>query len=141
MSKETPEQRRELANTLSKDIEYDFFDYYLVKPMPKIKVMKEFSKPIAEENKKSDDDIQAIDYDKVETETKEVDSDFRRGIVLKLPKNYKGRTELNEEKTDNVADIKIGDIILFRDRSYIPFDLLKDSMLIKHWDIIAIVND
>lgn len=126
-----------LAEDVSSKIKYEFPDYFLVKPLDPVKVKKEFSKPVPTgEAKKDENGIEAQDFDKVETEVKEVDSDYRRGIVLKLPLYW-------NTKEDRVGcDIKIGDIVIFRDTAGIRFDLLKDSRLIRFYDILAIeTND
>ena len=65
-------------------------------------------------------------FDGVKTEIKEVDSDYRRGIVLKRPTYY------NEDV------IKIGTVVVFRETAGLRFDLLKDSRLIRQYDILAI---
>ena len=71
-----------LAEDLSKQIKYSFLDFFLVKPLDPIKVKKEFSKPVPTGTPAKDENgIEAQDFDSVETEVKEVDSDFRRGIV------------------------------------------------------------
>lgn len=78
-----------LAEDLSGKIKYSFLDYFLIKPLDPIKVKKEFSKPVPTGKPTKDKDgIEAQDFDKVETEVKEVDSDYRRGIVLKRPLYY-----------------------------------------------------
>lgn len=124
----------QLAEDLSSKIKYNFLDYFLVKPLDPIKVKKTFSKPVS--NSKPNKDatgIEAIDYDEVETEVKEVNSDYRRGVVLKRPLYYETSDAIGTEH-----EIKIGDIIVFRDAAGSTFDLLKDSKLIRQYDVIAI---
>ena len=71
-----------LAQDISSKINYEFRSTFLVKPLDPVKVKKEFSKPVATDTaKKDENDVEAVDYDKVETEVKEVDSDYRTGIV------------------------------------------------------------
>ena len=75
-----------LAEDVSEKIKYSFFDIFLVKPLDPVKVKKEFSKPVPTGTPVEDaNGIEAQDFDSVETEVKEVDSDFRRGVVLKRP--------------------------------------------------------
>lgn len=125
-----------LAEDVSTKIPYEFVDMFLVKPLDPIKVKKEFSKPVSNDVPKKDKNgIEAVDYDKVETEVKEVDSDFRKGVVLKVPSSY--ARMLNDEKL-SVFKVELGDVVLFRDRSASYFDLLKDSRLIRYYDIIAV---
>ena len=125
-----------LAEDLSKNIKYSFLDYFLVKPLDPIKVKKEFSKPVATGKATKDaDGIEAQDFDKVETEVKEVDSDYRRGIVLKRPLYYE-----NSKDELGVSEIKIGDTVIFRETAGLRFDLLKDSRLLRSFDLLGKVD-
>lgn len=123
-----------LAESVSSKIEYNFLDNFLVKQLEPIKVKKEFSKPVSD-NKPSVDKngIKAVDYDKIETEVKETDSDFRKGIIIKIPMSY-------ERMETKPYDFKIGDVILFKDSRAGYFDLLKDSRLLNYYDIVAIAK-
>lgn len=124
-----------LAKDISSKINYEFRSTFLVKPLDPIKVKKEFSKPVATDAaKKDDNDIEAVDYDKVETEVKEVDSDYRTGIVLKVPYDYTNRMS-NKDYPE--MPISIGDTIVFRDTKGGWFDLLKDTQLIECYAVIA----
>lgn len=126
----------ELAESVSKSIKIEFFDFFLVKPLDPIKVTKEFSKPVSTGTPKKDENgVEAQDFENVETEVKEVDSDYRKGIVLKLPMYYKTATE---EEAAKLPPIKIGSVVVFRDRCGSPYDLLKDSKLLRQYDIIGI---
>ena len=125
-----------LAEDLSGKIKYSFLDYFLVKPLDPIKVKKEFSKPVTTGKATKDTDgIEAQDFDKVETEVKEVDSDYRRGIVLKRPLYYE-----NSKDELGVAEIKIGDTVIFRETAGLRFDLLKDSRLLRSFDLLGKVD-
>ena len=125
-----------LAEDISSKIPYSFLDFFLVKPFDPIKVTKEFSKPVATGAPTKDENgIEAQDYDKVETEVKEVNSDYRKGIVLKRPMYYEQM--IANENQDGV-EIKVGDVVLFRDAAGSYFDLLKDSKLIRQYDIIGV---
>lgn len=127
-----------LANDVASKIKYDFFDYFLVKPLDPVKVTKEFSKPVSTGTPVKDaNGVEAQDFDSVETEVKEVDSDYRRGIVLKRPLSYE-RQLADPEIAEKINRVEIGDIIIYRDRAGMPFDLLKDSKLIRAYDIVGI---
>ena len=127
-----------LAEDLSEKIKYSFLEFFLVKPLDPIKVKKEFSKPVATGKPTTDENgIEAQDFDKVETEVKEVDSDYRRGIVLKRPLFYEHALEKDDM---GVAEIKIGDTVLFRETAGLRFDLLKDSRLLRNFDLIGKVD-
>ena len=125
-----------LAEDISSKIEYEFRNMFLVKPLDPIKVKKEFSKPVAKDDtaKKDDNDIEAVDYDQVETEVKEVDSDYRTGIVLKVPFDSKNRMS---SKDFPEMEINVGDTVVYKDNRGVWFDLLKDTQLIGAYDIIA----
>lgn len=125
-----------LAEDVANKINYDFLDSFLVKPLDPVKVKKEFSKPVENTKAQKDaNDVEAVDYDEVTTEVKEVDSDYRKGIVLKVPMSYS--TQLAEDKYQ-LSKIKVGDVVVFRDRSCVYFDLIKDSRLVRYYEIVAI---
>lgn len=125
----------QLAESVAKSIKVDFFDFFLVKPLDPIRVTKEFSKPVSEGTPKKDENgVEAQDFENVETEVKEVDSDYRKGIVLKRPWYYE--QEPNEQ--ERRWPIKVGSVVIFRDRSGVPYDLLKDSKLLRQYEILGI---
>lgn len=129
-----------LAEDVSSKINYEFLDSFLIKPLDPVKVKKEFSKPV-EKNKAQKDanGIEAIDYDEVETEVKEVDSDYRRGVVLKVPYSYSNAVT-DTEHPARFPEIKIGDVVLFKDKFATFFDLVKDSKLVNYYNIVAITT-
>jgi hypothetical protein len=123
-----------LAEDVASKIPYEFRDFFLVKPLDPVKVKKEFNTPVAKGEPKADENgIEAQDFDEVKTEIKEVDSDYRRGIVLKRPEYYATADDLGTER-----EIKVGDVVLFKDTAGSFFDLVKDSKLIRMYDIVAV---
>lgn len=123
----------QLAESVAEKIPYTFHDCFLVKPLDKIMVKKEVtelpnSKPVKDEN-----GVEAVEGTP-KTEVKEVESDYQQGVVIKIPSTYK-------ETENKLMSIKIGDIILYKQTRTIPFDLLKDSRLIRYFDIVAVKND
>ena len=125
-----------LAEDVAGKIKYEFPDFFLVKPLDPIKVKKEFSTPVTSgKTTKDENGIEAQDFDEVKTEIKEVDSDYRRGIVLKRPLYY-----LSEENKmlGTPSEINVGDVIIFRDPAGLRFDLLKDSRLLRMFDILGV---
>lgn len=115
-----------LAEDVAKHIKYLFFDYFLVKPLEPVKVTKEFSKPVSTGEAEDKNGVKAQDFDSVETEVKEVESDYRKGVVIKRPSYY------------DKEDIKVGDVVLFKDIAGLRFDLVKDSRLLRLFDIIGV---
>lgn len=121
----------ELAQSVSSKIKYNFFDYFLVKPLDPVKVKKEFNKPVSDKPASEDaNGVEAQDFDKVETEVKEVDSDYRKGVVIKCPTYY---DEPGAKQT-----VQVGDIVIFRDAAGLRFDLVKDSRLLRLFDILGV---
>lgn len=125
----------QLAQDVANQIRYEFYDYFLVKPLEPIKVKKEVSKPVATGDPKKDKDgIEAQDFDKVETEVVEVNSDYRKGVVIKRPMFYDDESV----KDKPLMQVEIGDVILFRDAAGLRFDLVKDSRLLRMFDILGV---
>jgi len=128
----------QLAEDVSSKIKYEFRQMFLVKPLEPVKVKKKISEPVAKDTKptKDKDGIEAVDYDDVKTEIKEVDSDFTRAVVLKLPYEYTHPITSTEVYQ---MPIKVGDVVIYKtSRGPMYFDLLKDSQLVHFYDIIAI---
>lgn len=122
----------QLAQDVAERIPYSFFDFFLVKPLDPIKVKKEFSKPVSNGTSKDENGIEAEDFDKVETEVKEVDSDYRRGVVIKCPTYY--------DEPGAKMHANVGDVVIFRDTAGLRFDLVKDSRLLRLYDILGTVE-
>ena len=124
----------QLAQDVADRIKYQFLDYFLVKPLDPVKVKKEFSKPVSTGTPSTDaEGIEAQDYDTVETEVKEVDSDYRKGVVIKRPTYYN-----NIQDNEHPREVNVGDIVIFRDTAGLRFDLVKDSRLLRLYDILGI---
>ena len=124
-----------LAEDVSSKIPYSFLDFFLVKPLDPVKVKKEFSTPVDTTTRKDENGIEAQDFNEVKTEVKEVNSDYRKGIVLKRPLYYENATD---ERRAFI--VNIGDTVLFRDAAGLSFDLLKDSKLLRQYEIIGIIK-
>ena len=129
-----------VAESVSNKIKYEFSDYFLVKPLDPIKVKKEFTK-LPEDKKpvKDKNGVAAVNVEdsEIETEVKEVDSDYRKAVVLKTPFYY----EKTLMENPNMMKIKVGDVILYKENRSMWFDLIKDSLLVKIYEIIAVVNN
>ena len=129
-----------VAESVSNKIKYEFSDYFLVKPLDPIKVKKEFTK-LPEDKKpvKDKNGVSAVNVEdsEIETEVKEVDSDYRKAVVLKTPFYY----EKTLMENPNMMKIKVGDVILYKENRSMWFDLIKDSQLVKIYEIIAVENN
>ena len=125
-----------LAESVAENIKYEFLDFFLVKPLDPVKVTKEFSKPVTTGTPAKDENgVEAQDFNNVETEVKEVNSDYRRGIVLKRPLYYLGE---ENKMLGTPSEIKVGDIVIFREPAGLRFDLLKDSRLLRMYDVLGV---
>ena len=129
-----------VAESVSNKIKYEFSDYFLVKPLDPIKVKKEFTK-LPEDKKpvKDKNGVAAVNVEdsEIEAEVKEVDSDYRKAVVLKTPFYYENTLMENP----NMMKIKVGDVILYKENRSMWFDLIKDSQLVKIYEIIAVENN
>lgn len=129
-----------VAESVSNKIKYEFSDYFLVKPLDPIKVKKEFTK-LPEDKKpvKDKNGVAAVNVEdsEIETEVKEVDSDYRKAVVLKTPFYY----EKTLMENPNMMKIKVGDVILYKENRSMWFDLIKNSQLVKIYEIIAVENN
>lgn len=122
----TPEVSNEmLASYVSDNIHYTMRKDVLIKPLDPIMVKKEFSTPVVKDTVKEEGET-INEYDDVKKEIKEVESNFSRGIVLKVP------------ASDTEWDFKVGNIVIYNKRFSVDFDILKNSVLVKPYDIIAI---
>ena len=129
-----------VAESVSNKIKYEFSDYSLVKPLDPIKVKKEFTKlPDDKKPVKDKNGVEAVNVEdsEIETEVKEVDSDYRKAVVLKTPFYY----EKTLMENPNMMKIKVGDVILYKENRSMWFDLIKDSQLVKIYEIIAVENN
>lgn len=111
-----------VLETVVNGIKWNMLKDVLVKPLPAITVTKEFTEQIP--NGKVDKDG-FNEYD-TKTETREVKSDWATGIVLQIPSNM----------TD--AQYKVGDTIAYNKKFAMYFDLIKDTQLVKPYDIVAV---
>lgn len=125
-----------LAESVAENIKYEFLDFFLVKPLDPVKVKKEFSTPVTTGTPAKDaNGIEAQDFERVETEVKEVDSDYRRGIVLKRPLYY---LDAENKMLGTPSEINVGNVVIFKDTAGFRFDLLKDSRLLRLFDILGV---
>lgn len=136
MSNEKLIDQSQLAESVAEKIPYSFIDFFLVKPLDKIMVKKEVTELPTNKPVKDADGIEAVEGTP-KTEVKEVESDYQQGVVIKVPYSYK-----NADKTKTIMpEIKPGDVILYKTTRTMPFDLIKDSRLIRSFDITALKND
>ena len=113
-----------LIEIVLENLEYAPVKDILVKPLDPIMIKRVMNVPF--ETEELDEDGKPI-MD-MRQEEREIESVFRKGIVLALPTN----SAFDE-------NIKVGSTIVFNSKfNSIEFDLFKDSMLVKPFDVLAI---
>jgi co-chaperonin GroES (HSP10) len=95
----------------------------IVKPLETIQVEKELVEKVDTGEFETDETtgMQAAKYE-TKTVTKTVDANFQEGIVIATP---------------TTSDIKVGDCVVFGKNKGISFELFKDSVLLRDFDIVA----
>lgn len=115
-----------VLETVLEGLKYVPLKDVLIKPLAPIKLKKEVTEAVGTGEK----DVDGYEKFDTKTETKEVESEWREGIVLALP-----NSEQMKEACEK--DFKVGDIVVYNKKFAKEFDLFKDSMLVKAYDIIA----
>ena len=126
-----------MAESVGNKIKYNFSDFFLVKPLDPIKVKKEFTKlPNDKKPVKDKNGIEAVDVkdSDIETEVKEVNSDFRKAVVLTIPGSY----ERACKEGSSLQRVNVGDIVIYKEGHSAWFDLIKDTQLLRIYDVIAV---
>ena len=120
---ETVTNTDKVLETVSEGIEFTFEKDILVKPLAPVMITKEYEEQIPT----GETDEEGFNKYTVEKHTKEVESDFAKGIVLSTP-------------TAVETTIKVGDTIVYPKKFAKDFDLFKDSQLVKPYDVVAKVK-
>ena len=96
----------------------------LVKPLDPIKITKEVTEAVGTGEK----DVDGYEKFETKTETKEVESEWREGVILVIP-DYLMKDDLG---------FKVGDTVVYNKKFAKEFDLFKNSVLVKSYDIVAL---
>lgn len=116
----------DLANYIADKVKWDMCKDVLVKPLEPIMIQREFEVPVVTEQT-SEEGETINEYESTKKEIREVESNFAKGVVLKMPES--GNVEWA---------FKIGDTIIYNKRFSVEFDIFKDSVLVKPYDVIAV---
>lgn len=111
-----------LASNISENLGYTMIKDILVKPLDVLKVKRLVNVPVKTEE--LDEEGQPVM--EMKQEEVEVDSSFRVGVVFGLPEN------------GVPTGVELGTKVVYPNKYAMEFDLFKDSVLIKTYDIIAI---
>lgn len=112
-----------VLETVIEGIEFTFEKDILVKPLEPVMITKEYEEQIPT----GEQDEEGFNKYEVKKHSKEIESDFARGIVLAVP-------------TQVESSIKLGDTVVYPKKFAKDFDLFKDSQLVKPYDIVAKVK-
>ena len=112
-----------VLETVVEGIEFTFEKDILVKPLEPVMITKEYEEQIPT----GEQDEEGFNKYEVKKHSKEVESDFARGIVLAVP-------------TQVESSIKLGDTVVYPKKFAKDFDLFKDSQLVKPYDVVAKVK-
>lgn len=112
-----------VLETVIEGIEFTFEKDILVKPLEPVMITKEYEEQVPT----GEQDEEGFNKYEVKKHSKEVESDFARGIVLAVP-------------TQVESSIKVGDTVVYPKKFAKDFDLFKDSQLVKPYDIVAKVK-
>lgn len=112
-----------VLETVIEGLEYTFEKDILVKPLEPVMVTKEYEEQIPTGEK----DEEGFNKYEVKKHSKEVESDFAKGIILAVP-------------TSVECSVSVGNIVVYPKKFAKDFDLFKDSQLVKPYDIVAKVK-
>ena len=112
-----------VLETVIEGIEYKIEKDILVKPLEPVIITKEYEEQIPT----GEQDEEGFNKYEVKKHTKEVESDFAKGIVLAIP-------------TSIECSVSVGETIVYPKKFAKAFDLFKDSQLVKPYDIVAKVK-
>jgi co-chaperonin GroES (HSP10) len=117
---------KKLAADLSARITYQpTYDWLLVKPLKPVMISKLVPTPPSQAASNLDD---VEKQEPTEPTKQKVEANVRKGIVIKLGTEY---SKVNPE------GIEVGDIVLYPSYAGVPFELLKDSRMLRRYEIIG----
>ncbi len=114
-----------LLSVVLEGLSYKMVKDILIKPLEAIKIKKVINVPVGT-GEKDEDGTELMEMKQEETD---VDSVFRSGIILSLPSG----AAFDEA-------LKVGMKVVYPHKYSIDFDLFKDSVLVKPYDVIAIAD-
>jgi co-chaperonin GroES (HSP10) len=109
-------------------------DRLLVKPLPE--VMLDVTHDIIDEDAMDEEkevDDNGLPTLKTKTVTEKLPSNLRIGVVLAITE-----TKWTLKTNTMIPEYKIGDKVVYNNKSAIPFDLFKDSVLLRKHDVLGV---
>ena len=115
-----------IAQSINDGLKYSFLKDLLVKPLP----VQMIEKVVTTQIPTGETDEAGFNLYETQEEIKSEEADYREGIVISLPSTLDPST----------LGFGIGDTVVFHKRYPAYFDLFKDSMIIKPYDVIAVIK-
>lgn len=121
---------KEMAQDLSKKVPYEpADDRILVKPLKPTMIMKEFPIQPKEQPKDLEDGIpEATQWEK-----RKVEANTSKGVIIKLGSEYVNWDTEQRAK----CPYEVGDIVCYPRNAGIPFELFKDSRMLRKYEILG----
>lgn len=117
-----------LAQEISKKIPYELTDdRILVKPLKPVMVTKLLPVAPASQAGKTVAEIESAEP--AEPQKQKVEANMRRGIIVKLGREY---TEKNPE------GYEVGDVVIYPTYAGVNFELFKDTRTLRRYEVIAV---
>ena len=115
-----------IAQSINDGLKYSFLKDLLVKPLP----VQMIDKVVTTQIPTGETDEAGFNLYETKEEIKSEEADYREGIVISLPSTLDPST----------LGFGIGDTVVFHKRYPAYFDLFRDSMIIKPYDVIAVIK-
>ena len=115
-----------IAQSINDGLKYSFLKDLLVKPLP----VQMIEKVVTTQIPTGETDEAGFNLYETKEEIKSEEADYREGIVISLPSTLDHST----------LGFGIGDTVVFHKRYPAYFDLFRDSMIIKPYDVIAVIK-
>ena len=115
-----------IAQSVNDGLKYSFLKDLLVKPLP----VQMIDKVVTTQIPTGETDEAGFNLYETQEEIKSEEADYREGIVISLPSTLDPST----------LGFGIGDTVVFHKRYPAYFDLFRDSMIIKPYDVIAVIK-
>ena len=115
-----------IAQSINDGLKYSFLKDLLVKPLPPQMIEKVVTTQIPT----GETDEAGFNLYETKEEIKSEEADYREGVVISLPSTLDPST----------LGFGIGDTVVFHKRYPAYFDLFRDSMIIKPYDVIAVIK-
>lgn len=121
-----------LALDISKKIPYELADdRVLVKPLKPVMIMKEF--PVNIPEAKDMNEAEAMEVKKFEK--KKVPANVQKGIIIKVGSDY------TKEGNPSYKLYEVGDVIMYPAYAGIKFELFKDSLTFRRYELLGKVTE